>query len=65
MDKNKKKYCVYLDIELSQWIKSHSANEYRSFSSFLNKLMKEFKDSVENTTPIKNNIRVLKSETRT
>ena len=58
MEQNKKKYCVYLDIELSDWIRKHSADEYRSFSSFLNKLMKQYKDNVEKGSTV----RVLKSE---
>ena len=58
MEQNKKKYCVYLDIELSDWIRKHSAGEYRSFSSFLNKLMKQYKDNVEKGSTV----RVLKSE---
>tara|TARA_B100000073_G_C23247950_1_gene377027 strand:+ start:186 stop:368 length:183 start_codon:yes stop_codon:yes gene_type:complete len=59
MEQIKKKYCVYLDVELTEWLKRHSAGEYRSFSSFLNKLMKQHKDKIEKGTTVK----VLKSET--
>tara|TARA_B100000902_G_scaffold334516_1_gene333710 strand:- start:4286 stop:4474 length:189 start_codon:yes stop_codon:yes gene_type:complete len=50
--------CVYLDVDLSDWIKENAISEYRSFSSFLNKLMLDHKNTIEQ----KNNITVLKSE---
>jgi hypothetical protein len=50
--------CVYLDVELSDWIKKNAISEYRSFSSFLNKLMLDHKSRIESAT--KKN--VLKSE---
>jgi hypothetical protein len=40
--------CVYLDIDLSNWIKKNAISEYRSFSSFLNKLMLDHKEKTEN-----------------
>ena len=40
--------CVYLDIELSNWIKKNAISDYRSFSSFLNKLMLDHKKKYEN-----------------
>ena len=52
--------CVYLDIELSDWIKKNAISEYRSFSSFLNKLMLDHKEKVEQNTKMN----VLKSETK-
>jgi hypothetical protein len=50
--------CVYLDVELSKWIKDNAIVNYRSFSSFLNKLMLDYKDGME----INNNVKTLKSE---
>jgi hypothetical protein len=50
--------CVYLDVELSDWIKKHAIQEYRSFSSFLNKLMLDHKVELESVS----NIRILSSE---
>ena len=52
--------CVYLDVELSQWIKDNAIINYRSFSSFLNKLMLDYKEGME----LNNNVRILKSETK-
>lgn len=52
--------CVYLDVELSDWIKTHAIHEYRSFSSFLNKLMLDHKTYIESTS----NIELLKTETK-
>jgi len=52
--------CVYLDIELSDWIKKNAISEYRSFSSFLNKLMLDHKEKVLQN----NKMNVLKSETK-
>ena len=50
--------CVYLDVELSDWIKENAISEYRSFSSFLNKLMLDHKNSIE----VQKTINVLRSE---
>tara|TARA_Y100001937_G_scaffold127654_1_gene200578 strand:+ start:6145 stop:6333 length:189 start_codon:yes stop_codon:yes gene_type:complete len=50
--------CVYLDVELSDWIKENAISEYRSFSSFLNKLMLDHKNSIQ----VQKTINVLKSE---
>jgi hypothetical protein len=50
--------CVYLDVELSDWIKKHAIQEYRSFSSFLNKLMLDHKVELESVS----NSRILSSE---
>ena len=50
--------CVYLDVELSDWIKENAISEYRSFSSFLNKLMLDHKKSIE----VQKTINVLRSE---
>jgi hypothetical protein len=50
--------CVYLDVELSKWIKDNAIINYRSFSSFLNKLMLDYKRKME----LNNNVRTLKSE---
>lgn len=50
--------CVYLDVELSDWIKKHAIQEYRSFSSFLNKLMLDHKVELEAVS----NSRILSSE---
>jgi len=50
--------CVYLDVELSDWIKKNAISEYRSFSSFLNKMMLDHKNNIESSK----NINVLKSE---
>jgi len=52
--------CVYLDVELSKWIKDNAIINYRSFSSFLNKLMLDYKDGME----LNSSVRILKSETR-
>ena len=52
--------CVYLDIELSDWIKKNAISEYRSFSSFLNKLMLDHKEKVLQN----NKMNILKSETK-
>ena len=52
--------CVYLDVELSKWIKKHAIGEYRSFSSWLNVMMKNHKQEMEKNS----NIRTLSSETR-
>ncbi len=52
--------CVYLDVELSDWIKKHAIEDYRSFSSFLNKLMLDHKANLEG----QRQITVLKSETK-
>jgi len=52
--------CVYLDIELSKWIKKHAIGEYRSFSSWLNKMMLDHKHEMERSS----NIKTLSSETR-
>lgn len=50
--------CVYLDIELSDWIKKHAIQEYRSFSSFLNKMMLDHKLELESV----NDVKILSSE---
>ncbi len=50
--------CVYLDVDLSDWIKENAISEYRSFSSFLNKLMLDHKNSIEQSKAIN----VLRSE---
>jgi len=50
--------CVYLDIDLSDWIKKNAISEYRSFSSFLNKLMLDHKNKTEGITKMN----TLKSE---
>ena len=50
--------CVYLDVELSDWIKENAISEYRSFSSFLNKLMLDHKKTIE----VQKTINVLRSE---
>ncbi len=50
--------CVYLDVELSDWIKKHAIQEYRSFSSFLNVLMLNHKEELETMS----NSRILSSE---
>jgi len=49
---------VYLDVDLSDWIKENAISEYRSFSSFLNKLMLDHKNSIEQSKAIN----VLRSE---
>lgn len=54
--------CVYLDVELADWIKEHTAGEYRSFSSFLNKKMLDHKRMIE--SKIDSPRHMLKSETR-
>ena len=41
--------CVYLDVDLSDWIKENAISEYRSFSSFLNKLMLDHKTQLSKT----------------
>ena len=58
MGMKRARMCVYLDVELSDWIKKHAIQEYRSFSSFLNKLMLDHKNTIEQNK----NITVLKSE---
>ena len=50
--------CVYLDVELSDWIKKNAISEYRSFSSFLNKLMLDHKIRIQSVS----NKNILKSE---
>ena len=50
--------CVYLDVDLSDWIKENAISEYRSFSSFLNKLMLDHKNNIEQSKTIN----VLRSE---
>ena len=50
--------CVYLDVELSDWIKKNAISEYRSFSSFLNKLMLDHKSRIQSVS----NKNILKSE---
>ena len=52
--------CVYLDVELSDWIKENAISEYRSFSSFLNKLMLDHKEKVQQNSKMN----VLKSESK-
>ncbi len=52
--------CVYLDIDLSDWIKKNAISEYRSFSSFLNKLMLDHKNKIEGITKMN----TLKSEVK-
>ena len=52
--------CVYLDVDLSDWIKENAISEYRSFSSFLNKLMLDHKNTIEQ----KESVTILKSEIR-
>jgi len=52
--------CVYLDVELSNWIKKNAMERYRSFSSFLNAIMLDYKQTVESTQSVK----TLKSETK-
>jgi hypothetical protein len=52
--------CVYLDVELSDWIKKYAIHEYRSFSSFLNKLMLDHKVNIENSS----NVELLRSQTK-
>lgn len=52
--------CVYLDVDLSRWIKANAMFEYRSFSSFLNKLMLDYKHNLE----VVGSVKVLKSETK-
>lgn len=50
--------CVYLDVELSDWIKKNAISDYRSFSSFLNKLMLDHKTRIQSAS----NKNILKSE---
>ena len=50
--------CVYLDVELSDWIKKNAISDYRSFSSFLNKLMLDHKTRIQSVS----NKNILKSE---
>jgi len=50
--------CVYLDVELSDWIKKNAISDYRSFSSFLNKLMLDHKIRIQSVS----NKNILKSE---
>jgi len=52
--------CVYLDVDLSDWIKKNAISEYRSFSSFLNKLMLDHKEKVQQNSKMN----VLKSESK-
>ena len=52
--------CVYLDVDLSDWIKKNAISEYRSFSSFLNKLMLDHKEKVQQNRKMN----VLKSESK-
>jgi len=52
--------CVYLDIDLSDWIKKNAISEYRSFSSFLNKMMLDHKNKTESVTKMN----TLKSEVK-
>ena len=52
--------CVYLDVELSNWIKKNAMERYRSFSSFLNTIMLDYKQTVEANKSVK----VLRSETK-
>jgi len=52
--------CVYLDIDLSDWIKKNAISEYRSFSSFLNKLMLDHRNKIESATKMN----TLKSEVK-
>jgi len=52
--------CVYLDVDLSDWIKKNAISEYRSFSSFLNKLMLDHKEKVQQN----NKMNILKSESK-
>lgn len=52
--------CVYLDVDLSDWIKDNAISEYRSFSSFLNKLMSDHKNLIEQ----KEKVTILRSEIR-
>ena len=60
MEQSKKKYCVYLDIELAKFIKEQADGQFRSFSTFINHLMQEYKKSIS----VNSNIKVLKSESR-
>ena len=48
------------DIDLSDWIKKNAISEYRSFSSFLNKLMLDHKEKVQQNSKMN----VLKSESK-
>jgi len=52
--------CVYLDVELSNWIKKNAMERYRSFSSFLNTIMLDYKQTVE----ANQSVNVLRSETK-
>lgn len=60
MGMKRARMCVYLDVELSDWIKKHAIQEYRSFSSFLNKLMLDHKHELETI----NSSKILSSEIR-
>ena len=55
---NRARMCVYLDTELCEWTKEHAIGNYRSFSSFLNKLMLDHKKTIE----VQKTINVLRSE---
>jgi len=52
--------CVYLDVELSKWIKENAMTDYRSFSSLLNKLMLDYK--IEQIQGVDNKKTILKSQ---
>jgi len=52
--------CVYLDVELSKWIKENAMTDYRSFSSLLNKLMLDYK--IDQIQGADNNRTILKSQ---
>ena len=52
--------CVYLDVELSKWIKENAMTDYRSFSSLLNKLMLDYK--IDQIQGADNNKTILKSQ---
>ena len=57
---NRARMCVYLDTELCEWTKEHAIGNYRSFSSFLNKLMLDHKHKIESTisvSPLKSEIK--------
>ena len=60
MGMKRARMCVYLDVELSDWIKKHAIQEYRSFSSFLNKLMLDHRQKME----VNATANFLKSETK-
>jgi hypothetical protein len=60
MNNNKDRFCVYLDVELTEWIKRNAMKDYRSFSSLLNKLMSDHKNKTKPTR----SVNVLISETK-